>query len=340
MTMADDKPVDQYPEIACHKGKIEVTLPEWVNIAIFDRFGAKHSPAGRKRTFDRNLDSNEAEVRTYLGTYFPRSLAEDFVIFDSLLSDEKLAGTLRQEESISICSIGTGTGGDLLGLVLAIDKWIPEAKRINIVSIEGNMTAHEVMRSLFEAAQPRLHARLNLIAANYTFKAPRPFDRANEFLPAKPNAFNFVISSKMLNELDGAGISKRPYYEFCSAFASLLKPSGVLLILDVTSPNGTGGQWTPVVLNSQVNEFLTGNARYKTVLPLLCNRFEEGCDGCYTQNAIYVNYRNVTNECSKICYRVIGSAELADKLSGSVALWNCPITEDNRTHCQEFNRAD
>ena len=339
-TSGSDKRDNQYPLVTTSEGKIEVTLPEWVNIAIFDRFGATHNPAGKKRTFDKNLNSNESEVLTYLGTYFPRSLAEDFVIFDSLLADKKLAAALECESHLNICSVGTGTGGDLLGLLLAIDKWIPKAKHIRIVSIEGNVSAHNVMSGLVDMVRPRLRADLELAAVDYTFEAPRPFERIGEILPANPGVFDFVISSKMLNELDSARVSKQPYYEFCSAFTKLLKPTGVLLVLDVTSPNGAGGQWTPVVLNGQVNEYLADNAQYKTVLPLLCNRFEDGCSGCYTQNAIYINYRNVANECSKICYRVIGSTELAEKLSGSVALWSCPITEDNRAHCQEFNRAD
>ena len=330
-----------YPELLTGGGNVRVVLPEWIDELVFDRYGAMHNPAGRKRTFDSNLDSDRAGVLTYLGTYFPRSLAETFVIFDSLLSDKNLASSLACEPSINICSVGTGTGGDLLGLILAIDKWLPSSMQLNIVSIEGNADAHEVMRGVIGEAQTRIGMNISLNPVNHVFEAPKPFGRISKFMPQYPQSFDFVISSKMLNELDKARVSEQPYHEFCSAFAAALKPTGVLMVLDVTSPNGAGGRWTPALLNGQINEFLANNARYKTVLPLLCNRFESECGrSCYTQNAIYVNYRNVANECSKICYRVIGSAELAEKLSGSVALWNCPITEDNRTHCQEFNGTD
>ncbi|MDO4850842.1 MAG: hypothetical protein Q4A93_03180 [Actinomycetota bacterium] len=330
-----------YPELLTSGGKVRVVLPEWVDALVFDRYGATHNPAGRKRTFDSNLESDKAGVLTYLGTYFPRSLAETFVIFDSLLSDKNLASSLAYESSINICSVGTGTGGDLLGLILAINKWVPTAKQLNIVSIEGNTDAHEIMRGVIGEAQARTGKNIGLNLVNHVFVAPKPFDYIREFMPRHPQSFDFVISSKMLNELDKARVSEQPYYEFCSAFTAMLKPTGVLMALDVTSPNGAGGRWTPTLLNGQVNEFLANRSQFKTILPLLCNRFEGGCGrDCYTQNAIYVNYRGVTNECSKICYRVIGSAELAEKLSGSVALWSCPITEDNRTHCLEFNGAD
>ena len=339
--MADDKLGNLYPSISVTNGNVGIALPNWVNQLVFDQFGADHNPAGRRRTFDRNLDSDEAGVLTYLGTYFPRSLAESFVIFDSLLSDKSLASILAHEPNISICSVGTGTGGDLLGLVLAISKWIPEAKRVNIVSIEGNAYAHVIARDIIGEAQTHMEMSVELNFVNHVFEPPLPFARLDKIIPAYPQAFDFVISSKMLNELDGAHVSDNPYYEFCDAFTRLLKPAGILLVLDVTSPNGAKGRWTPQQLNGQVNNFLSRSGEFKTILPLLCNRFEGVCgSNCYTQNALYVNYRNVTNECSKICYRVIGPSKLADKLSGSVALWSCPITEDNRTHCQEFNRVD
>ena len=332
---------DPYPEVSVFDEAVGVVLPEWIDEAIFDRFRANHKPAGRRRTFNRNLDSDRDGILTYLGTYFPRSLAESFVIFDSLLSDKGLANALSCEERISICSVGTGTGGDLLGLVLAINKRVPTATQLDIVSIEGNENAHEIMCSLFDVVQMHVTTNLNLRLVNHVFEPPKPFARVDKILPSSPDAFDFIISSKMLNELDSARVSEQPYYEFCSAFTDLLKLTGVLLVLDVTSPNGAGGRWTPTLLNGQVNDFLAECDQFKTILPLLCNRFEGDCmSSCYTQNAIYVSYRNITNECSKICYRVIGSSELADKLSGSVALWNCPITEDNRAHCQEFNRAD
>lgn len=341
MTMNGCMNDNLYPELLTDGGNVRVILPEWINALVFDRYVATHNPAGRKRTFDSNLDSDRAGVLTYLGTYFPRSLAETFVIFDSLLSDKNLVNSLACEASINICSIGTGTGGDLLGLILAIDKWLPGSMQLNIVSIEGNADAHEVMRGVIDEARTRIGMNIILNPVNHVFEAPKPFGCIRDFMPQYPQSFDFVISSKMLNELDKTRVSEQPYHEFCSAFAAALKPTGVLMVLDVTSPNGAGGRWTPALLNGQINEFLANNARYKTVLPLLCNRFEGGCGrNCYTQNAIYVNYRNVANECSKICYRVIGSAELAEKLSGSVALWNCPITEDNRTHCKEFNGTD
>lgn len=332
-------PESFYPDIGNRNGCVVVTLPEWLNQLVFDKLGGTCNPARSKRSFDSNLDATESEVLTYLGTYFPRSLAESFVIFDCMLSDSSYADTLAREGSISICSVGTGTGGDLFGLLLALDRRLPRPKRIEVVSIEGNKAAHEVMHRASEIVCPLLLSEVSLRRIDLTFKPPRPFEKIEDYLPNSPNSYDYILSSKMLNELDGAGVSKRPYYEFCGAFAPLLKRNGALLLLDVTSANGAGGRWTPKQLNGQVNDYLTENSEFRTILPLLCNKFERECNqGCYTQSTIRVAYRNETNVCTKICYRVIGRSMLAERLAGSTALWSCPITEDNRGHCRAFQR--
>lgn len=331
------EPEGFYPIVGKDDKGIVVTLPEWINRMVFDELGGIHNPARGRRSFDNNLEATDAEVRTYLGTYFPRSLAESYVIFDCLLSDKSYADILVQEGRISICSVGTGTGGDLFGLLLALDRRLPKPTRIEIVSVEGNHAAHDMMCRAFEIVSPLLRSVTSLGRVDYTFKSPLPFERTKDYLPDLVDAYNFILSSKMLNELDGSGVSRQPYLEFCEALAPRLKGNGTMLILDVTSANSAGGRWTPQQLNSQVNKFLAESDEFKTVIPLLCNRFEGECNrGCYTQNTLHVAYRVNQNIRTNICYRVIGRTELADRLADSPALWNCPITEDNRGHCRAF----
>lgn len=326
-----------YPIIDKDDQGIIVTLPEWVNRMVFDELGGIHNPARNKRSFDNNLEATDTEVRTYLGTYFPRSLAESYLIFDCLLSDKSYANVLAREDRISICSVGTGTGGDLLGLLLALDRRLAKATRVEIVSIEGNPFAHDMMCRTFNTVSPFLRSVVSLGRVDYTFRPPMPFDKPREFLPPFVESYDFILSSKMLNELDGSGVSRQPYLEFCRAFAPRLSENGTLLVLDVTSANSAGGRWTPQQLNNQVNRFLTESNEFKTIIPLLCNRFESKCNrGCYTQNSIHVAYRVSQNIRTKICYRVIGRTGLAERLANSPVLWNCLIAEDNRQYCRAF----
>lgn len=331
----------EYPSIVDGTKGIEVQLPGWVDEILFDNLGANHNPARSKRSFDRNLDSSKEEVLTYLGTYFPRSLAESFVIFDSLLSDKNYAALFAKNDTIRICSVGSGTGGDLLGLVLALDSRLHIPLHLEVLSVEGNREAHSVMAEVFDRAKAHFRLDYSIKYVNYVFSSPDPFVSFDREVMSNQNEFDFIITSKMLNELDGAQVSQRPYFEFCREFLNRISARGTLLVLDITSPNGACGKWTPVQLNGQINNLLASCSSFKTILPLLCNRFESECGReCYTQNAIRVSYRDVSNECSKICYRVIGAKELVDSLSSSTALWNCPVTKNNMNHCGEFHGSD
>ena len=329
-----------YPSVHCVDNIIDVAIPDWISSMLFNELEANHNPAKSKRTFDNNLDSPRDGVMTYLGTYFPRSLAESFVLFDSLFSDKKYLKCLSERDNVSILSVGSGTGGDLMGLLLALSKNFPSCKGLDIISLEGNSIAHEVMRDVLALSKSKISIPFKVNAIDTVFVGPKPFSSIRDLLPNNSLPFDFIINSKMLNELYSAGVSETPYMEFCEVLAPLLSETGVLLALDVTSPIGSSRKWTPILLNGQVNSFLRNHESFKTILPLLCNRFEESCSQkCYTQNQIRVTHKNITNECSKICYRVVGRADFVDHLSGSPALWDCPVTKNNMNHCDAFLNA-
>lgn len=77
-----DAPQTPSPKTS-QKGVVSITLPQWIDHLILEDLGTYYSPSGSMRAFDRNLHSTTTEIKTYLGTYFPRSFAEAFVIFDS-----------------------------------------------------------------------------------------------------------------------------------------------------------------------------------------------------------------------------------------------------------------
>lgn len=320
--------------------EITVSIPQWLDNCLFAQLGAIHAPADAARSFDHNLRSSKSEIDVYLGTYFPRSLAEAFVVFDNLLSDKKYAECLSQQETIDICSVGTGTGGDLLGLILALENRILSLKKLNILSIEGNHDAHEIAAKIVGEVSNRTSFKIDPSFQDYEFQAPRPFDGLdfiNENESRREVLFDFVITTKMLNELDCEKVSENPYYEFCETFTKTLKPYGALALFDVASPNGANGTWTPVRLNSQVTSFIRDNPAYATLLPLLCGSFEDICETeCYTQSSIRVSHSRKRAELCKSCYRIVGTKELADSLRSSTALWDCAITKVNEGYCKKF----
>lgn len=334
-----DAPKPPLPKLL-EKRVVSITLPQWIDHLIFEDLGANYSPSGSMRAFDRNLHSTTTEIKTYLGTYFPRSFAEAFVIFNSLFSDEGFLNLLKQQEDVSVCSVGTGTGGDLLGFLLALEDHVDSLPKINITSIEGNQESHLIAKKIIEEASGRTSFDVDAQFVNHELNGPRPFENL-AFLPDKPALFDFVITTKMLNEIDGEGVSKNPYYEFCEAFTKRIKASGIIAILDISSSNGANGEWTPIRMNSQITSFVRKHGEYETLLPLLCGSFEKEKDNCakecYTQSRLRISHSRKDEELCKSCYRVIGRQELVNNLRFSTALWECPLAESNKNYCKALS---
>ena len=73
------------PEIVIDYLKTETRLPKWLDDYIFDDLKAEYAPDFNR--FEKNLDLTENENLKYLGTYFPRSYAESFCIFDNIFQN-------------------------------------------------------------------------------------------------------------------------------------------------------------------------------------------------------------------------------------------------------------
>ena len=75
---------------------------------LFEEFDAQYC---RRRGDARfNADSDEAEVRSYLGTYFPRSWAEHTLIWKRLLVHKAIQNSLQSQDCIRLLDVGSGTG--------------------------------------------------------------------------------------------------------------------------------------------------------------------------------------------------------------------------------------
>ena len=66
------------------------------------------------------MDNNEQQSQRYLGTYFPRSFVESYNIFYRLFNQEEIYKNFIGKKKINILNIGSGSGGDLFGLIEAM----------------------------------------------------------------------------------------------------------------------------------------------------------------------------------------------------------------------------
>lgn len=328
-----------YPEIETREDAegneiIFAKLPPWLDDHIFGTLGARFGIAGETLEFDENLTSSEDKVLTYLGTYFPRSFLETFMVFDSILAEWEYRDKLKELESFSVVSVGSGTGGDALGLILALRKAVPSCKRFKVVSFEGNASAHAILRDIFAWAAERLKIEIAVDAIDLEFPAADPFAEAAGKL--EDGAYQFVITSKMLNELAKLDPDTSYFKEFLEAFAPKLDELGLLAMIEVTRKVTTeSNQWLPVMMNAETNGFLATHGEYATVVPVLCNGHERDCEeGCYAKFEMKIQHSQFEQgHISKSCVRVIGHKGVADLLAGSPYLRRKPLGSYGSEKC-------
>ena len=118
-------------------GNKSVILPEWLDDLIFRVFSAKYSRKNKNLVV---LEWKEDEVLTYLGTYFPRSFAESYCIFSEYFS--KFKHQYKAKTSISLFEFGCGTGGEIIGFIVAVSEILPNIETIELSALDGNV--HEL----------------------------------------------------------------------------------------------------------------------------------------------------------------------------------------------------
>ena len=293
--------------------KTKTSLPSWLDNFIFNQLNAEYAPDFER--FDYNLDLTEEENKKYLGTYFPRSYAESFCIFDNIFQNTKFQKTVSQKESLNILSVGCGTGGDLIGLLVVIEKYCDKNTALDIWAIDGNKNALDILTRIVEAFKATTNKKVNLNVLNFVFCTETEQYTAKDEIKARE--YDFVLSFKMITEIisAGKGIADNSYFHFLKTFVPLLSENGLCVLLDVTTKQKHNNTYNPILMNNQVNKVLQELENYQTLLPLPCNLHEKKCNAnCFTQQQFAVSHSKRINDISKVAYRVIANINFAEQL--------------------------
>lgn len=286
--------------------EFSTTLPEWLDTFIFDELGANYAPDFVRYEF--NLDLTKEEVKTYLGTYFPRSYTESYCIFDNLFSNPNYYSIMQQKSVISILDFGSGTGGEIIGLLTILSKYLPDLKEITVLAIDGN---HDALRFS------------NRIIEQFTLHCPFPItynvgpisisDCSDVDIIAEivQNSFDFILSFKAICELiSKQRITGNAYQYVADILSPKLTDTGLITLLDVTVKNEVIGTYYPIHMNEGVRNFMNESELFKTLIPLPCHMFEDCCTHlCFTQRIFKVSHSRRINDISKVSYRIMGRKE-------------------------------
>lgn len=308
-------------------------LPSWLDDFIFKTLNAVYAPNHER--FDHNLDLTENDILKYLGTYFPRSYCEAFCIFDNLFKNHQFKTTFAKSTTINIAVIGCGAGGDLMGLLTAIEKYSEEKRDLNIVVVDGNTEAIDILEKIIERYRIISRTNVRLTRIEHIFTNILSFDVTRV---GEDGSFDVVMSSKMICEIiaSGNGLNDNAYYDYIRKFLPLLSNIGIFYLLDVTTRQ-KHSTFNPFLMNEQTQKAMKEFPAYRVISPLPCCIFNTTCtQHCFYQKTFTINHSHVKNDKSKVAYKLIASAQLAETIGipqeglNRYAIHNdtlCPNTE-------------
>lgn len=288
--------------------QISVKLPVYIDKLVFNELNAKYEPDYTK--FNKNLYLNQDENLIYLGTYFPRSYAESYPIFTNLFNNSIINETYLDKQEINILDIGSGTGGNLLGLLMSIIESLSDKINLNILAIDGNQYSLKILQKIIFKIQLKYNLNISLNCQYISFEnIDELYQNSKIYFE---NNFDVITTSKMINEI--LHKDNNAYYDFCANYLPHLSNEGFLSIIDVTLR--INSNFLPIILNTQINEFIKNNLdEYKTIIPNSCYLNEEECNqDCFTNNIFYVSHTAKHNDISKITYRILTHKNFADKI--------------------------
>lgn len=288
--------------------KSRTTLPHWLDKFLFEQLAAVYAPEYSR--YEYNLDLSESEVGVYLGTYFPRSYAEVFCIADNLFQNPKIMSLFESLQKIRIYDFCAGTGGELMGLLCAIDKYFAECKTIEIFACDGNEIALGKLSQILEAHSSRTPHQINVRTEKYTISSEEDIAR----LTNAHDKYDFVLCNKVVCELISHHVVQSGYKGVARNLCKALSVKGLFLMLDVTTKEEKLQKFYPQLMNSQINELVREDERLATLLPLSCATYKECKTGCFIQQSFMITHSQKQKDESRVCYRILCRKEFKEKM--------------------------
>jgi SAM-dependent methyltransferase len=228
------------------------------------------------------IDWDKAKVLNYLGTYFPRSYAEAYCIFEN----HKLNIASKQE--ISIFDFGCGTGGEIIGLLSVLTKQYENLKQIEVCVLDGNQHSLRLYENVLAAfkSQTQVCIKSRIIPIIID-----DFYDLSVLESIISTQFDIIISFKAICEF----VTKQrfeqnnPYEHIAKTFLPKLTNNGIMLILDVTIQNDVSQEWLPRMMDTGLNN-------------VNCNVI--GKNSGYNQRFL-VSHSRKQNDISKVAWRII-----------------------------------
>lgn len=259
-----------------------IILPKWLDDLIFVQLSANY---GKKNKDLVVLDWSKDDILCYLGTYFPRSFAESYCIFSKYFKSNPLR--YEANKTISIFDFGCGTGGELIGFLVALSENLPDVKSVKIRALDGNAHALRILEKVLDKTSNELNIKVQnhlipiIIDDFYDMRV------VTDIITQK---YDFIITFKAICEFVAGQQfeEKNPYKHIINTFLPKLSSRGVICVADITSFSNVSNDWLPKMLDKAT-----------TACGVEVIARNEGFNECYK-----VSHSKKSNDKSKIAWRI------------------------------------
>ena len=301
-----------------------ITMPQWLDKIIYDDFKAVYEPRPFEVVY--NPDQSFDFVKLYLGTYFPRSYAEAYGITLQILSIEGFLQNYVELEEINLLDFCCGTGGEIIGTIVALQSKLPNLKRVNVDAFDANVEAIRFLYHLMSSVNnaPEMKVEININPQCIFIESEQEIQDIVNLLNVQ---YHFIMSFKAINEFIQHQTFKTNAYELiASYFLPLLSQYGVFIMSDVATKINDGSMFYPQMMNVGLNNYIKKTSLYKSIIPASCFIHEGICTGCYMQDTFYINHRKKSRDISKVAYRVLCKSKFATELLNNRQTNSCRAT--------------
>lgn len=321
-------------------------LPEWLDKFIFDELKGEYRQVSRTdSSADINLLNDENANKRYIGTYFPRSLVEVYSIFMELYANQIIKNSVDKKTQLKIFDIGTGTGGNIIGLMFFLKKINFQSDNVEIYTIEGNKIAIDFQKKFVERFNQTYNTSFKLFATELVFTSAVTFtQQLDNYFLTNPKTFDIITSFKFFSEFYNSNynLSQGVFTKFAIYISKHISDKGILLILDVLNPNtGRTYPFTTQIMSNELNAYVkSNNATMNYIIPVCCAKWNSKCEKnlCYIERLFTVRHSKKTNDVSKVCYRVIVHKEFSNQIIKSLPdNGKYKITQTNPQFCEHTN---
>lgn len=266
-----------------HQNNSTVILPFWLDDFIYSQLGATYCKRNQDMVI---LEWNCQQILEYLGTYFPRSFAEGYTIFQKLIKDKSI--DLITSKNIRVLDFGCGTGGELVGAILALNNASLDIENIHVKALDGNSYSIKLLEDIL--AQLSSEIKVDIIIDPCPTIIDDFYDLSTIDKIIGTN-FDFIILSKVVCEFATKQQFDEinPYLHIIEKLLKKLKSDGLLYVSDITSYNKSSQKWLGNMMNEAINK-VEGYL-------LLSN---EGVNEAFT-----VSHSRKKQDVSKIAWRIL-----------------------------------